>query len=88
MTQSNYQPKGSQVFRLRDLKNGLFQFHVKRGQAWEGTPRSICQKALESGVNENDLAHALQKLTDQGFDYADFTQTGRYDGVFFNPTRK
>jgi hypothetical protein len=34
------------------------------------------------------LAHALQKLTDQGFDYADFTQTGRYDGVFFNPTRK
>lgn len=76
------------MFRLRDLKNGLYQFHVKRGQAWEGTPRSVCQKAVEAGINQNDLAHALTRLNEQGFDYADFTEAGRYGGVFFNPTKK
>lgn len=66
------------MFRLRDLKNGLFQIHKKNGQAFEGTPRSIFSVAIKMGIEEKELAYAVNQLQASNHDYADFGVNGRF----------
>ena len=64
------------MFRLRDLKNGLFQIHKSNGPAYEGTPRSIFDAAIKMGVIEKELVHAVNQLDLRSDDYADFRSDG------------
>ena len=67
------------MYRLRDLKNGLFQIHSKRhNPAYEGTPRSVFATASKMGVPEQELATAVNQLQYTGHDYADFDDNGRF----------
>lgn len=66
------------MYRLRDLKNGLFQIHKKSGEAWEGTPKILFNKAMNLGVPEGELTKAVHRLTATGDDYADFESDGRF----------
>ena len=65
------------MFRLRDLKNGLYQIHKKNGPAYEGTPKLIFKRAVQLGVVEEELTAAVTQLTYYGHDYADFGVYGR-----------
>lgn len=65
------------AFRIRDLKNGLYQVHTRKGgQAYEGTPRSLFAKAIELGIKEEHLAKAVVIMSEKNHDYADFSPTG------------
>lgn len=67
------------MYRLRDLKNGLFQIHSQRHrQAFEGTPRSIFATAVKMGVDQRELVTAVNELQKSGHDYADFGIQGRF----------
>lgn len=66
------------MFRLRDLKNGMFQIHKKNGPAFEGTPFSIFKEAVKMGVVQKDLIFAVNELKVQNHDYADFNDYGRF----------
>lgn len=67
------------MFRLRDLKNGLFQIHSKRhNPAYEGTPKSIFMMAIRMGVDNHQLVHAVNLLHTGGYDYADFNERGQF----------
>lgn len=65
------------MFRIRDLKNGLYQVHKKNGPAFEGTPNLLFKKAVEMGIQEKELVFAVLRLSNEGHDYADFDGTGR-----------
>lgn len=69
--------RGKKMFRLRDLKNGLYQIHKKGGQAFEGTPTPILQAAVKMGVSQNSLIQATLELQRSGKDFADFDEYGR-----------
>jgi hypothetical protein len=69
---------GEKMFRLRDLKNGLFEIHKQHGEAWQGTPKILFNKALSWGIPESELTKAVNKLTATGDDYADFESNGRF----------
>ncbi len=66
------------MFRLRTLKNGLYQIHSKTGQAYEGTPRSVFTTAIKMGVKEQELTYAVQQLEERNDDYADFGNFGKF----------
>ncbi len=65
------------MFRLRDLKNGLFQIHSRYNGAFEGSPDHIFRKAQHLGVRSPDLKLAVNELHKLRHDYADFGYTGR-----------
>lgn len=65
------------MYRLRDLKNGFYQIHCKNGKAFEGTPKSLFDKALEMGVYQQDLLIAVQTMMKLSHDFADFNEQGR-----------
>ncbi len=65
------------MFRLRDLKNGLYQIHKQNGQAFEGTPLSIFTQAVKMGVVQKELLVAVEQLKMNSHDYADFNDYGR-----------
>jgi hypothetical protein len=69
---------GGKMFRLRDLKNGLFEIHKSSGEAWQGTPKILFNKAMQLGVPEPELTKAVHRLTASGDDYADFERDGRF----------
>lgn len=64
------------MFRLRDLKNGLYQIHKKGGPAYEGTPRTLFETAIKLGVQEQSLVLAVNHLQELNRDYADFSPNG------------
>lgn len=66
------------MFRLRDLKNGLYQIHMTSGPAFEGTPRSIFHKAINLGVKEQALVKAVNLINLNNYDYADFYSSGEF----------
>lgn len=70
------------MFRLRDLKNGMYQIHKTKGPAYEGTPYSIFQEAVKLGVKQEDLVLATHTLKETGYDYADFNDSGKFQAVF------
>lgn len=65
------------MFRLRDLKNGLYQIHKDNGQAFEGTPLSVFEQAIKMGVVQSELLMAAESLKRHNHDYADFNSYGR-----------
>lgn len=66
------------MFRLRDLKNGLYQIHSSsHTKAYEGTPMSVFAQAVKMGVQQRELIAAVNNLTKLGHDYADFNDYGR-----------
>lgn len=65
------------MFRLRDLKNGMYQIHKENGGAFEGTPLSIFQQAVKWGVVQKELIIAVNELKEKQHDYADFNDYGR-----------
>lgn len=65
------------MFRLRDLKNGLYQIHKEKGPAYEGTPMSIFTQAVRMGIVQKELIAAVHMLTKNQDDYADFNDYGR-----------
>lgn len=65
------------MYRLRDMKNGFFQIHQEKGQAFEGTPISVFAAAVKMGVMQKDLAQAVELLQQKNHDYADFNDYGR-----------
>lgn len=72
------------MFRLRDLKNGLYQIHKTKGPAFEGTPRSIFTEAIKMGIVEQHLAYAVVTLDKKDHDYADFTTQGLFIATMKN----
>lgn len=64
-------------FRLKDLKNGMFQIHSKKFGAYEGTLRPILDTAMRWGINCNELKYALEDLI-KGYDYSEFGIFGGY----------
>lgn len=67
------------MYRLRDLKNGLYQIHSSRHRpAYEGTPKSVFALAVQIGVQQDDLVYAVNFLNKNGHDYADFDDSGRF----------
>lgn len=65
------------MFRLRDLKNGLYQIHSKKsGMGYEGTPVTIFKTALKLGVSKADLRKAVNHLFVNNEHYADFDASG------------
>lgn len=64
------------MFRLRDLKNGLYQIHKTKGPAFEGTPRSLFHQAMKMGIPERQLTRAVTDLQNYNDDYADFDDSG------------
>lgn len=65
------------MFRIRDLKNGLYQVHKKNGPAFEGTPMSVFTQAVKMGIVEKELIAAVLMLQKNEHDYADFNEQGR-----------
>jgi hypothetical protein len=70
--------KGVKMFRLRDLKNGLFQIHKSNGPAFEGTPRSLFAQAVKMGIPERELSKAVNALHTYHDHYADFDDYGNF----------
>lgn len=66
------------MFRLRDLKNGLYQIHKTNGPAYEGTPFSIFKEAVKLGVVQQELLIAVDFLKKNKHDYAEFNDYGRF----------
>lgn len=66
------------MFRLRDLKNGLYQIHKTNGGAFEGTPLSIFTQAVKMGIVQKELLIAVDFLKRNKHDYADFNDYGRF----------
>lgn len=75
----NYKGFGSS-YRIRDLKNGLYQIHASEGKAFEGTIQHIFAIGLAWGLDEEDMIAAVMEMTDNGHDYAEF---GRYGRLIF-----
>jgi hypothetical protein len=67
---------GGKTYRLRDLKNGLYQIHKKNGPAYEGTRWIVLTTAVKMGIREADLVQAVVALQKLNHDYADFTGYG------------
>jgi hypothetical protein len=67
------------MYRIRDLKNGLYQVHSKRhNQAFEGTPKTLFEKAISLGIKPMELSKAVHDLKQHSFDYAEFGDNGIY----------
>lgn len=77
MESRNFSIGVNDMFRLRDLKNGLFQIHKKNGPAYEGTPRVLFTKAVQLGLPETELSTAVNQLNVYKDDYADFSGSGK-----------
>lgn len=69
------------MFRLRDLKNGLFQIHKTQGGAFEGTPKLIFRTATKMGVNPQSIFTAVCQLQQNKHDYAEFNSKGLFVGT-------
>ena len=69
---------GIRVYRLRDLKNGLFQIHVSDGPAYEGAQDVIIAAAINMGLDYDDLKFAVFELETTNHDYAEFGIFGRF----------
>jgi hypothetical protein len=63
---------GNGMYRLRDLKNGLYQIHVMDGAAFEGPVGPIFKKCVELGLRPAEVEEALCDLTRLNHDYAEF----------------
>jgi hypothetical protein len=63
-------------YRLKDLKNGLFQVHSKFDGAYEGTPTIIFHKAKQMGINPLELKRAVDLLNREDKHAADFDGDG------------
>lgn len=67
------------MYRIRDLKNGLYQVHSRRhNEAYEGTPRVLFEKAISLGIRPMELSKAVRDLQHHSFDYAEFGANGIY----------
>lgn len=67
------------MYRLRDLKNGKYQIHVKNGEAFEGTTAAILEKCvMDLGFDVNEVEDAMIDLHVGNFDYAEFGVFKRY----------
>lgn len=67
------------MYRLRNLKNGLFQIHsTKYRTAFEGTPETLFHKAQAMGIPESELSKAVNEMLARGDDYADFGIYGHF----------
>lgn len=69
---------GDSMYRLRDLKNGKFQIHVKDGEAYEGTLNMILRQCLKIGLDLNEVETAILELEFMGHDYAEFGVFGTF----------
>jgi hypothetical protein len=78
MISLNHNSKGNDMYRLRDLGNGLFQIHVQDGPAFEGNEDMIFVAAQELGVHGPDLKIAKYEMRKMGHDHANFGIYGRF----------
>lgn len=72
------------MFRLRDLKNGLYQIHKTNGPAWEGIPQKVFEEAVKMGIQFPELQWAVRRLSMEHCDYADFNKDGKLKAIFRN----
>ena len=70
--------RGGAMYRLRDLKDGMYQIHSKKQGAMEGPLQPIFRQAIEWGVVPKDLIYAIRHLKSSGDDYADFGIFGSF----------
>lgn len=63
---------GNGMYRLRDLKNGMYQIHVLDGQAFEGPVRPIFLKCVALGLKPAEVEEAILDMTRLNHDYAEF----------------
>jgi len=77
MKTTSFRNDGDRTYRLRDLKNGKYQFHVKNGDAVEGTIFQVMGKAEMCGIRLADLHIAVVMLQQYNHDFADFSANGR-----------
>lgn len=78
MTYISNHSKHNSDYRLRDLKNGLYQFHVQNGPACEGTWNSVCGAAQEMGILIEELSLAKSELLKMDHNCAEFGMYGRF----------
>jgi len=63
---------GGFMYRLRDLKTGIYQIHSKTGKAFEGTLTAIKTQAVGMGIKSQEFDIAIFELEYHDHDYADF----------------
>lgn len=85
MTNQDYY-KGESMYRLRDLKNGLYQIHKRDGKAFEGNLEVIKLAAVGMGIKSQEFDIAVFELEYQDHDYAEFGIWGRF--VFTQSDRR
>jgi hypothetical protein len=67
------------LYRLRDLKNGLYQIHsMNPSVAYEGTKTEIFDAAVKLGIKADELVIAAYELKKTGHDYAVFGSRGTF----------
>lgn len=69
---------GGNMYRLRDLKNGLFQIHVSEGPAFEGSSKAIFKKCFELGIDYSEIDIAISEINKMNHDFADFGIFGKF----------
>lgn len=66
------------MYRLRDLKNGLWQIHVSNGPAYEGTFSKIYRECVRLGLPHKEIEDAVVELRNNEDDYAEFGVFGTF----------
>lgn len=66
------------MYRLKILNNGLYQIHSRDMGAFEGTPNIIKQKAIEIGIQPEELNYAENLMKTLGDDIAEFGYYGTF----------
>lgn len=70
------------MYRLRNLKIGLFQIHSSSHRnAYEGTPETLFKQVMRMGIPEKELIYAVNRLYETGDDYANFSRYGDFLGT-------
>lgn len=60
------------MYRLRDLKNGDYEFHTHEGKAYRGSKEAVFTLAMEHGIPLKELKIAEQELSFYDHDRAEF----------------
>jgi hypothetical protein len=64
------------MYRVKNLKNGLYQLHSKKYGAFEGTRENIIGKCLQMDLDAKDIAYVFRQFDENNKDMADFGVLG------------
>jgi len=70
--------EGNMAYRLKDLKNGVYQIHSEKKGAFEGTLQQIFNKSVEMGCASESVEKALVELNRLNHKVAEFGISGHF----------